>query len=132
MSWSNRYHIPLMGSIDGLTAGVTKYFPVVGRSTAGAAATGYYMIVGRKGIVHNLRAVVNQAPAGADTVTFALYLNGAVTALTCTITGTELSAVDTTNSVLIVAGDRICVRVVASATSGSLAGYTYMEIGNYS
>jgi len=121
-------HTLLMGTIDGLTPGVTKYFTAIGRAAVGAAPTGYYAVIGRAGVIHNLRARVNQAPAGAETAIFTLYLNGAPTALTCTIAGAALEATDTVNTVNVAVSDRICMQAVNSASSASLAGYTYMEL----
>lgn len=81
--------------------------------------------------LRNLRASVDTAPAGVQTVTITIRKNGVATALTCQLTNGGLSAgrvaVDTADSVTFAAGDLLSVQVVTSATVGTRSGAIAME-----
>jgi hypothetical protein len=55
------------------------------------------------------------APGGTETYRVTLLVNGADTALTCTVTGTDMSCGNSADAVQIAAGSRICFKVEVSA-----------------
>lgn len=69
----------------------------------------------------NLRVTVQTAPGGTDTFIATVFVNNAVSTLTATITGTAVTASDTSNTVAVTAGQTVYLRVVTSATAAASA-----------
>ena len=67
------------------------------------------------GTISKLRAVADYAPGGTETITAALYKNGAATALSCTMTGTDTTCSDSSNTVSVVQGDKVSYGITWSA-----------------
>ncbi len=68
------------------------------------------------GTLSNLRVYLPVALTGAQSWTFDIYINGVPSAVTCTVTSAGLSAFDGTNTVAVVAGDKVSIR---SSPTGS-------------
>lgn len=68
------------------------------------------------GIFRNMYVRTDNAPAGADTVTVTLRVNGLLTALQVVITGAAVRGQDLVDAVAIAPGDYIHIRAVTSAT----------------
>ena len=84
--------------------------PVVNEALAQVVLTG-------SGTIKDLFGFLTVAPGGTETRTFTLYLNGAATALSVTITGASTSGSDTVTSVAVTAGDRISMRLDQSGAA---------------
>jgi len=111
-----------VGSIKLMHLPFTSHVVIVGGSTVymthgtlGAGIVPRFIMITHAGLLRNLYARCDAAPGGADTLIFTLMLNGVATALTCTITGVAvLTSDDIVNTVAVVPGDYVCMRVVAS------------------
>jgi hypothetical protein len=109
----------------------TKYLPRSGNVAAAQVPLG---IATRAGILRSLRAGLNVAPGGADTVVFTVQKSsdqGATwtdTTLTCTISAAAKSNSDLTNRPAVAAGDWLAVKMVSSAgtAAGPVAGFEYL------
>lgn len=69
------------------------------------------------GVFKNLTVKLENAPAGADTVTVTLHINGAPTALTVAITGAATTGSDTTHTVIVAPGDTVTYLLNRTATA---------------
>lgn len=107
----------------------TKYLSAPGTTTASASAVPLFVVPPGGGYVRNLVASATTAPGGTDTGAYSVYINPyasgayggfAISALTCTITGTAVTAHDITHAVAVNEGDLLAIGVVSSA--GTLAG----------
>ena len=105
------------------------YNPVNSFSTYGVVSGGgradsspYYseanshQVVSMAGAISDLRVVFPTAPGAGTSWTVTLRVNGADSALTCTVAGTDTVGTDTTHSVDVVPGDLIAYKFVPSAT----------------
>ncbi len=73
----------------------------------------------------------SNAPASGQTFAFTVRVNGADTALTCTITGVGTTCNDTTHTAACTAGQTYSVKSITSATSGTATGISGgMEFDN--
>jgi hypothetical protein len=54
-------------------------------------------------------------PGGTETYKITLLVNGADTALACTVTGTDMSCANSADAIQVAAGSRICFKVEVSA-----------------
>lgn len=72
-----------------------------------------------KAVFSNLYALNRTAPGLTQTTIYTLRVNGADTALTCTVSGTGQTANDTTHSVAVAAGDKVDIKVVNSVTAAA-------------
>lgn len=116
------------GAIAGGLGAATVYLGSVGVSVS---STEYPLsIVRRSGTVRTLYCYLATAPGGSDTVVFTVRKNGSDTALggaACTITGAGQTCNDTSNTFTVVAGDRLSVKAVSSATTAAGAACTFEE-----
>lgn len=110
----------ILAGCAGAITGATKYLGDVSQAKAAAQVPRYVVrFTGEK--IRNLRCNLGTAPGGSDTVAFTVQKssdNGGTwsdTTLTCTITGTEKSAVDLTHEPSLTAGDLLAVKAVSSA-----------------
>jgi hypothetical protein len=99
--------------------------------TGGSGATDYFVtymniaevngqaIGAVPGTFKNLYININVAPSGSQTDIFTLRVNGADTAVTCTITGTATSCNDTTHTATITAGQNWSIKVVGSGSAAA-------------
>ena len=100
-----------------VSGGATQYFNTVTNGFIGAVVG----ITAQAGTFSGFTAVVNTPPAGSATATFTLYINGAPTALTCTVASAAYSCSDTTHMISVSAGSSYAIQVTASA--GAVAMY---------
>ena len=115
-------------------AGLTRYSPMVGnRSTlATTVNTAARVTVPMTGTLRRLTFRTTTAPTGSDTAIATVRKNNADTGLTCTVTGAGTTCNDDSNTVAVVQGDTLELKVVTSATAATL-GYNYgwvFESGN--
>lgn len=104
-------------------ANATRYAAFSSGAAASSWETGedaVEQLVASAGTIKNLYIELAVAPGVASTAAFTLRKNGADTALTVTISGTDTTGSDTSNTVTFAAGDRINWKCVTSAVaSGS-------------
>lgn len=68
---------------------------------------------------------LNGTPGSSDSYAFTVRRNGADTAVTCTVSGSASSCVDTSNSVAFAADDTISIKVTPTGTpSARRMGWT--------
>lgn len=93
-------------------------FPYSGVPAAASTAE-RAIVVPRSGTLRNLRARAVTAVAGSGTITYTVRVNGASTAITCTVSkgASPHEGSDTANSVAVVAGDRVSLQVAYSSTA---------------
>lgn len=65
----------------------------------------------------NMRCNVQTAPGASETAAFTLMVNNAASALTATISDTDTSATDLSNTVEATAGETVYLKIVTSATA---------------
>ncbi len=65
--------------------------------------------------VNKMQAVTGTAPGPGQSQVWTLRKNGADTAITCTISDTNVAASDTAHSVSFVPGDKVDIKIVMSA-----------------
>ena len=86
-----------------------------------------------QGTLRNLTVAVVATPSGGVNydLEITVYINGAATSLTCTFnTGSASGCSDTTDSLLVNAGDKLAVQFASHATpSGGLVGQISLEKG---
>ena len=114
--------------LQGSTAALnTRYAILSGDMTQLAAWVGTEAqaeaIVSTGGSIKNL-VVECVAPGVATSLVFTLRLNGADTALTVTVSGTDTTGTDTSNSVTVVAGDRVDWKCVSTAIAAKTCKLT--------
>jgi len=94
-------------------SGSTVYF---GRTDASnATEVNARSPISTAGVIKNMYARSEDAPSSGDTNAYTLMLNGSATSLTCTVSGTDTSANDTSNTVTVAAGDEVSIKWVASS-----------------
>ena len=99
-------------SPTGLTAGNTLYF-ACGQGGSNAYEPSYVMSIA--GTVRNLVVYSSGSPGVGQTYTATMMANNSAQSLTCTIVAGTNVATDTTHFFTVSVGDRISLRVVASA-----------------
>jgi len=87
---------------------VTEYNCLASGGNWTAVEDAREQLVSTGGNLKNLRVKLDGVP-GTGTYVFTLRLNGAPTALTCTVTAAATTASDMVNSVAVVAGDSVCL-----------------------
>lgn len=86
-------------------------------------------LVTRSGILDNLVAHTTLAPGAGQTYTYTVRINGAPTAITCTISGAvSLNANDLVNNARVVVGDRVTLQVVTSLLAAVTRHIASLEI----
>lgn len=87
----------------------------LGLGAAAASTSNEYKVrVPATGKLRNLYALAGVAPSGG-TAAVTVRVNGADTAITCTVADGGTTAQDTTHSVNVNAGDQVSIKVVCSA-----------------
>jgi hypothetical protein len=113
------------GAIAGALGAATVYLGGIG---VAAGSTEYPLsIVRRAGTVRTLYCYLATAPGGSDTAVFTVRKNASDQALTCTISASAQTCNDTSNTFTVVAGDRLSVKAVSSATTAAGAACTFEE-----
>lgn len=110
----------VMGT-SGVTSGATRFIQVLGGSQNGSEPPAQSPVPQGTGLTaRDFSASVDAAPGGGQSVVVAFRLDGADTALTCTISGTATSCTaPSTATVALPAGGRISMRVTASGSASS-------------
>lgn len=103
-------------SLSATTAGQTKYY-ACGTNGDNAYEPSYVMPIA--GTIKNLKAYSGGSPGVSQTYTLTLMKNNSAQTVTCTIGEGTNTAADTTHSFTVAAGDRVSLRVVASASATS-------------
>ena len=99
-------------------AGATAY---VGAGGSNAADAPIRIPITRGGVLAGMRADAGgQAPGASQSYTYTVMKEGVAGALTGAILNTDTSVADITNRTEVVPGDRLSVRVVASAGASAL------------
>ena len=103
---------------DGAIAdGSTKYLPAPGGAIS--STEDYAVVMTRTGTLKNLYFSAAASSLTANTNYIAVTKNGAETSLKITWNGSTTSGTDTTNTVSVVAGDRISVKIVLPTSPGN-------------
>lgn len=112
-----------------LSVNTTEYNSLVGGHDWGVTESLREQLVSSGGNLKNLRIKLNDVP-GTGTYIFTLRLNGAPTALTCTVAADGTLASDTTHEVAVTGGDRICLECAPdSPDSARFARWSIMFEG---
>lgn len=125
---TNNGSVPVVGSIIAmnnsivsLNGGTTKYFGLTnaeeGHKNGYVTAAEAYMAVPMDGTIDRLYIHTDGTGAATRTRTHTLYQNGAATALSVVITGTQTDNSDTSNVITVAQGDLVCLRFTESATT---------------
>ncbi|MBX9704642.1 MAG: hypothetical protein K5Q00_00175 [Gammaproteobacteria bacterium] len=115
--------LPIPGFTDTPMAATETWYLSEGDATSTINAA-YSFIMPCNGTLSNFIITTDVAPGGSDTYTATLMKGASTTAITCTLTSNQNS--DNTNTVSVVAGDAISIRLVLSATAATInrAGFT--------
>jgi len=100
---------------NNLSASATRYLPIQGgilSTTSGNAET----IIPTAGIINSAYMVLGGTPGAAKSYTATLVKNTVDTAIVITISGTNTTGNDTSNSVSVAAGDKVYWRIDPSGT----------------
>lgn len=105
-----------------LSGNLTRYLAINGglQTLESTNAIRSRQIIASDGDIDNARVEVSTAPGTGETCTFTLQVNDIDTALVATVSGTGTTAVDTSNSVAVSAGDTVRWKVVTSSGSAAV------------
>ncbi len=110
--------IHTFGNVSIAAAGDTRYLKE-GAGPSRAGTTPVRGVFPRDGIVRNLTAMHNRAAGDDNRVDYTVEINGAPTALTVSLaTGAIGSAINTTDFIIVAAGDTYALRVTKAANIG--------------
>jgi hypothetical protein len=97
------------------TTTTTRYLSPGFAEQGTAGTTDIYRIrTPRAGVFKNLYVMHNAVSSSTNTHTYTLLVNGVASALTVTVAGNVSTGQDTTNTVSVVAGDQISIRITKS------------------
>jgi hypothetical protein len=111
--------IPFAGIQNALTAGATCYIGPT--DNAENANEDICFVAPLTGDIYGMFATLGNAPAGGESVTLTLRVNGSDSAITFAIADTATAGNDTVHTVPVTAGDKITIKSVAT-NNGSFAG----------
>lgn len=106
-----------------------QYFSVSAPAIGDSNINKKHLVIAGPMTVSNLNIFGLTAPnngAGTETITYTLYVNGAASALTCSITDASTSCADATHTVSLVRGDTVALRAETGAGTpvyGVVSGY---------
>lgn len=106
----------VMGMGIGLGNTVTRWVSFFGGSTASTTEIYTESLVSTPGTLRNLRVALTGPPGAGNSYSFTVRKNGADTGLTVTISDSDTDGSDLSNSVTVVAGDRITLKMVPTST----------------
>ncbi len=106
------------GYNDALYGAATEYNAVMGGAVWSATESDVYEVVPSAGSISKLYVRLSTNIAAGATGIFTLMLNGAPSALTCTVVAGASTASDTTHSVALAAGDLISIRATYTGVPG--------------
>jgi hypothetical protein len=113
-----------------VTANETEYCAPTAISTCGAIS-GREMFSPISGTFKNLYVGVSGAAGTGQSWIVTMYINGATTALTCTISGSSATTCsDSADSATITAGENFSIQIVASASASDSSIYFGYEFDN--
>jgi hypothetical protein len=107
------------GNSAGSISTATATYIGEGNSASNVTESSVDNIVPYAAVLRNLYVKAETAPSAAESFVYTVRVNRVDTAITATISNTDTTANDTSNSVTIAAGDTICVEVDGSAGSAS-------------
>ena len=98
-----------------------RYAPLMGASDEAydATETNESVPISPAGTLSKLYVIVQTAPGAGKSRTFTLMLDGSTTALVVTISGTNTTGSDTTNSVSVTAGQNVSLKLEPTSTPAS-------------
>jgi len=99
----------ISGHDNNLPATATEYNGLLGQNWSSSEGI-RHQLVSTPGKISSLRVKLATAPGVDKSFTFTLMVGGNPSALTCAISGTDTSAVDSTHEVDVVAGQRVSLR----------------------
>lgn len=115
------YYAPLLFGAKDQAQATTRYMGGWG-SNAGASATESDVEIPMPACtVRDLYCAANSAPPSGQTITYTLRKNGVDTALTCTVTSAGRQSSDAVNTVDFDDMDLLSIKIVTSATTGTLS-----------
>jgi len=95
----------------------TEYAGLMGSGGSwDATITNTDQICSVAGTLQNLRVRLFSAPGTGNSIAFTVMVNGVASTLTLTISGTDITGADTSNTVAVAAGDTLALRSVPSST----------------
>lgn len=109
----------------GLSTTATEYRPW-GRSSGNASETARYHVVPSAGTFRNLRVKLASALSSGSWA-ISLYVNGSASTLTLTADNSGTTFSDTTHSVSVSAGDRVCIQSVPSSPNAAKTAQMSVE-----
>lgn len=106
------------GGAAGLLGIATLYLRSPGQAGSGTTVTALYRTT-RAGVLRNLTCSLGIAPGVANTVVVAMLINGSAVAVTCTMTGAQLSCADNVSTSAVAANSDVAIRAISSAAVAS-------------
>jgi len=106
----------LAGIADNLNAAATEYNSVIGGSAWNGTSARIRNVFPCAGTLRNLRVWLSTAPTSTHSWTFTIMRNDTATALTVTITGTDVTGYDSDHDIPVHAGGYIQIRSTYSGT----------------
>lgn len=116
------------GTGTGLSDSAVRYAPLIGSSSPNATELNTTSPVASTGTISRLFVRLDNTPGAGKSYAFAFRKNGSDTALTCTISDSDTTCSDQTNSVAVTTGDLISLGITPSGTPTSRpfrAGVTF-------
>lgn len=115
---NTNYTVIGMGTETNQGDSQTQYMQAYGSHVTWETAGGNaYQIIPAAGTLSRMYVLTSAAP-GANGLTLSLYRNGSAEALSVALT-TEASGLDTTHSISVSAGDKVCIQSVSGAITNS-------------
>lgn len=111
------------GHGTGMSAGNERTFGVTGWNSSVAVGAVYDVVCSEAGTIKNLYVELPSGPGAGKSIDFTLYKNGVAQSLTCTISNTDTTGNDTSNTVSVAAGDKLMLSTDPDA--GSTIGEVY-------
>lgn len=119
----------LMGGTTFTTTNATTFAPAHGYTGSDTIEADVETIITTAGTINNLFVRLSLAPGGGQSRAITIRKNAGDTTLTATVSESDKTADDTVNSFTVVAGDRIAVKIVSSASpaaAGTQVGIAFV------
>ncbi len=120
----------VFGDYSIATSTTVRYIHPMGQDNGSAHTAELQIEVPRAGTFKNLRVLAGTAGTGAATITYTLRKNASDTALLVAMSNTATAGADTSNTVAVVAGDKISISAAKSTgiTSSQLHIHISLEL----
>lgn len=112
-------NISLIDGGTSLQSNVTRFFNPLGGGGSASEVNVQSTLIPINGQITKLYAAVDTAPGASKSIVVTVRKNFSDTAMTCTISDSNTSCSDTTNSFTVVPGDDITMKYVSSASISS-------------